>query len=171
MSANLRKWAGVFWTIVCYYLIHEGAHFITAVFMGTFERVEFMFPGIRVVTDTPAMTDLQLAVFCVTGALATLLTGYALTMLTKRILNLHSKAMKAAFYYITLGMLLCDPVYLSVLCGFFGGGDMNGIILFGIPKIAARIVFGAVALMNIWIFIKFVYPAYKTDFQERARTR
>lgn len=35
----------------------------------------------------------------------------------------------AALYYITIALLLLDPLYLSVLCGLFGGGDMNGIAL------------------------------------------
>ncbi len=34
-------------------------------------------------------------------------------------------------------LLLLDPLYLSVLCGFFGGGDMNGIALL-CPEWAAR---------------------------------
>lgn len=34
-------------------------------------------------------------------------------------------------------LLQLDPLYLSVLCGFFGGGDMNGIALL-CPEWAAR---------------------------------
>ena len=34
-------------------------------------------------------------------------------------------------------LLLLDLLYLSVLCGFFGGGDMNGIALL-CPEWAAR---------------------------------
>lgn len=169
MSSNLRKWAGVFLTAFCYYLVHEGAHLITALFMGSFERVKLVFPGIQVVANTDAMSDLQIAVFSIVGALATIIAGYMLILLTGLILQLKNKVAKVAFYYITLGMLLCDPIYLSVLCGFFGGGDMNGIVLFGIPELAARIVFGVIGVVNLRMFVKRVYPLYKADFSKSCQ--
>lgn len=167
MSSNIRKWTGVFLTVICYYITHEGAHLIVALSMGTFERVKIVFPGIQVVANIGAMTDLQRAIFCIVGALATLCIGYVLVLSTKRILKLKNKVAKAASYYTTLGLLLCDPVYLSVLCGFFGGGDMNGIVLFGIPAIVARIAFGIIGIINVYIFIRFVYPSYKVAFSEK----
>lgn len=168
MSANLRKWTGVFLTVVCYYLVHEGAHLITALCMGTFERVKLVFPGVQVAADIDAMSELQVAAFSIAGGLATFIVGYMLIFLTGRILQLKSKVAKAAFYYITLGMLLCDPIYLSVLCGFFGGGDMNGIVLFGVPELAARIVFGVIGVVNLRMFVKSVYPLYKADFSKNS---
>lgn len=168
MSSNLRKWTGVFLTVVCYYLVHEGAHLIAALFMGSFERVKLVFPGIQVAANIEAMSDLQVAVFSIVGGLATIIVGYVLVLRTGRILRFKSKVAKAAFYYITLGMLLCDPIYLSVLCGFFGGGDMNGIVLFGIPEIAARIAFGVIGIVNVLVFVKCVYPFYKADFSKNS---
>lgn len=168
MSANLRKWTGVFLTVVCYYLVHEGAHLITALCMGTFERVKLVFPGVQVAADIDAMSELQVAAFSIAGGLSTFIVGYMLIFLTGRILQLKSKVAKAAFYYITLGMLLCDPIYLSVLCGFFGGGDMNGIVLFGVPELATRIVFGVIGVVNLRMFVKNVYPLYKADFSKNS---
>ena len=66
-------------------------------------------------------------------------------------------------YYITIAMLLIDPVYLSVLCGFFGGGDMNGISLV-VPETVARILYGIILLINIAVFVKIVLPKYKQAF-------
>ena len=60
-------------------------------------------------------------------------------------------------------MLLIDPLYLSVLCGFFGGGDMNGIKLF-IPEVAARIIYGIILITNALVFVKIVLPKYKSAF-------
>ena len=54
-------------------------------------------------------------------------------------------------YYITIAMLIIDPLYLSILCHFFGGGDMNGIVLF-IPEIFARIIYGLILVFNIILF-------------------
>ena len=66
-------------------------------------------------------------------------------------------------YYITIAMLLIDPLYLSILCGFFGGGDMNGISLL-IPEEVARILYGIILLINITVFVKIVLPKYKQAF-------
>lgn len=171
MKSNARKWLGLITAILCYYIVHEGTHAIAALFMGSNQRIKFMFPGMQIVVNKDAMSDLQLAVFCIAGPLATLLLGYALVLLTKRILKSNNKVIKATFYYMTLGMLIIDPVYLSVLCGFFGGGDMNGIILFGIPEVVARLAFGVIGATNMFVFVKYIYPAYKADFSKNGVTR
>ena len=62
-------------------------------------------------------------------------------------------------------MLLLDPLYLSLLCGFFGGGDMNVIALL-VPEIAARIGYGVLLIVNMFVFIKVVLPKYKAAFEE-----
>jgi len=56
-------------------------------------------------------------------------TRYLLTALAKKICTARSKLLRAVLYYITIALLLIDPLYLSILCGLFGGGDMNGIAL------------------------------------------
>lgn len=64
---------------------------------------------------------------------------------------------------MTLTMLLLDPVYLSVLCGSVGGGDMNGSALL-MPGVVARVMFGAIGLINFGIAIRLVYPSYTASF-------
>lgn len=166
MSSNLRKWLGIVITIICYYIVHEGAHLIVALILGVFQKIRFMGIGMQIVIDSSAMTNIQLAVFCVVGSIAALLFGYVLVLLRSRILLSRSKVLKSACYYTTLGMLLLDPIYLSVLCGFFGGGDMNGIILFGIPEVAVRLIYAVIGVINIFVCIKYIYPAYKRNFAE-----
>ena len=55
-------------------------------------------------------------------------------------------------------------LYLSLLCGFFGGGDMNGISLL-VPEMTARIVYGIIFIMNLLLFKKGVLPKYKLAFR------
>lgn len=74
-----------------------------------------------------------------------------------------NEVLRAAMFYITLAMLLLDPLYLSVLCGFFGGGDMNGIALL-IPEAYARIGFSTLLLLNVLVFWKAVLPKYTKSF-------
>lgn len=52
-------------------------------------------------------------------------------------------------------------VYLTILYKFVGCGDMNGILLFGIPEIAVQLIYGLIAIINIFLIIKKIYPLYK----------
>ena len=66
-------------------------------------------------------------------------------------------------YYVTIAMLIIDPIYLSILCGFFGGVDING-ISFLVPEILARVIYGCILFVNTAIFIKIILPKYKMSF-------
>lgn len=163
MSKRMRQYLGILAALVSYYVIHEGAHFVYACSIGVFEKVRFLGLGIQIVTDTQCMTNTQLGIFCALGAIATLITAYGLTLATPAICKVESKVFKACMYYITMAMLLVDPLYLSVLCGLFGGGDMNGIALL-VPEWAARAFFGALLAINGILFWKVVLPKYRSAF-------
>lgn len=120
--------------------------------------------GMQIDVSAEGMTGTQLGIFCLVGPIATLFAAYGLILLADRICKSHSKAFKACMYYITIAMLLLDPVYLSVLCGFFGGGDMNGIKLL-LPEVYARIGFGALLIFHAVLFWKRVLPAYTQAFR------
>ena len=89
-----------------------------------------------------------------------------LAALAKNICRAQSKLLRVMLYYITIAFLLLDPLYLSVLCGFFGGGDMNGIALL-CPEWAARVIFGVLLLVNGLVFWKRVLPVYQQSFSGR----
>ena len=107
--------------------------------------------------------ELLQLIFCALGAIATLIAAYGLTLATPAICKVESKVFKACMYYITMAMLLLDPLYLSALCGFFGGGDMNGIALL-YPEWAARAFFGVLLVLNGILFWKVVLPKYRSAF-------
>lgn len=65
--------------------------------------------------------------------------------------------------YITIAFLLIDPLYLSVLCGFFGGGDMNGVRLL-CPEWAARSLAGVLFVVNVFVFGRVILPVYQKSF-------
>ena len=109
-----------------------------------------------------------MGIFCIIGSVATLLTGYVLVVFTDKSIQVASKVFKASMYYITMALLFMDPFYLSILCSFFGGGDMNGISLL-VPEILARIVYGIILLINIVVFLKFVLPKYKLAFADEVQ--
>ena len=134
-----------------------------AVCTGVFKQINFMGLGVQIDVYAERMTDAQLGIFCLVGALATFCVGYLLAALARSICHAKSKLLRAVLYYITIAFLLLDPLYLSILCGFFGGGDMNGIALL-CPERAARSLFGALLLVNGLVFWKRVLPVYRQSF-------
>ena len=159
----MRQYLGILAALVSYYAVHEGAHLAYACAIGVFEKIRFLGLGIQIVTDTQCMTNTQLGIFCALGAIATLIVAYALTLTAPAICKVESEVFKACMYYITMAMLLVDPLYLSVLCGLFGGGDMNGIALL-VPEWVARAFFGALLAINGILFWKVVLPKYRSAF-------
>lgn len=163
MSKRIRQYIGILAALAAYYLVHEGAHLLYALAIGAFKQVKLLGLGVQIDVYAERMTDAQLGIFCLVGALATFCAGYLLTVLTKRICHARSKLFRAVLYYITIALLLLDPLYLSVLCGLFGGGDMNGIALL-CPEWLARCLFGAMLIANGLVFWKRLLPLYQKSF-------
>ena len=168
MNKRVRQYVGLLSAVIAYYLIHEGAHFLYALSIGAFKQISFMGFGMQIDIYAEKMTQTQLGVFCLLGSVMTLLIAYVLIALINKIRAVSSKVLKACLYYITIAMLLVDPLYLSVLCGFFGGGDMNGIKLLA-PEVAARIIYGLVLIVNVFVFVKVVLPKYKLAFGDGSQ--
>ena len=165
MSKRTRQYIGLLSAVLAYYIIHEGAHLIYALITGAFKQINVMGMGVQIDIYAERITDTQLGIFCLVGSVATFVTAYILVLFTNKIGESSSKIFKACMYYITIAMLLIDPVYLSVLCGFFGGGDMNGISLL-FPELAIRIVYGIILAINVAVFAKIVLPKYQLAFSE-----
>ena len=163
MMKRIRQYIGILAALVVYYVIHEGAHLVMALIQGVFKEVKFMGLGMQIDVFRDRMTDTQLGWFCLAGAVATFLTGWILVLLCRKICAMESKVLKAVFWYVTIALLVLDPLYLSVLCGFFGGGDMNGIRLL-MPEVAARIIFVVVGVIHVMVIWKYLLPKYKESF-------
>ena len=168
MNKRTRQYIGLLSAVIAYYLIHEGTHLLYALSIGAFKQINLMGLGMQIDIYAEKMTQTQLGVFCLLGSVTTLLIAYILIALIDKIKIISSKAVKACLYYITIAMLLIDPLYLSILCGFFGGGDMNGIKLL-VPEAAARILYGLVLIVNVFVFVKIVLPKYKLAFADKAQ--
>ena len=163
MSKRIRQYMGILAALVTYYFVHEGAHLLYALLAGVYKQINFMGLGVQIDVYADRMTDTQLGIFCLMGVFATLCIGYLLTALVKNICRIKNKLLRAMIYYITIALLLLDPLYLSVFCSFFGGGDMNGIALI-CPEWAARCFFGVMFFINGLVFWKRVLPIYRQSF-------
>ena len=164
MNKRTRQYIGLFSAILAYYVIHEGVHFLYAVSIGVFKQINFLGLGVQIDVYVERMTETQLGIFCLLGSVATAITSYLLIGLIPVIAQMESKVFKACMYYITIALLVLDPMYLSVLCTLFGGGDMNGIALI-IPETMARIVFGILAVVHGFVIWKVVIPKYTKIFE------
>lgn len=165
MSKRIRQYIGIFAAVVAYYIVHEGAHLIAALCYGVFKGINFMGLGMQIDAYTERLTNTQLGIFCLVGAVSTLIFGWVLIALAKKICNAKSKVFKSIMWYVSLAILLIDPLYLSVLCSFFGGGDMNGIKLL-LPETAVRIVFAIIGIIHGIVIWKYLLPKYTKAFQE-----
>lgn len=165
MAKQIRQYIGIVTALVAYYFVHEGAHLLYALFIGVFKQINYMKLGVQIDVYNEHMTSLQLGIFCLVGVLATLTTGYLLTIHAKKICKIKSKLIQAMFYYITIACLFLDPLYLSFLYSFFGGGDMNGIALL-CPEGLARCLFGMLLIVNGYVFWKLVLPMYRQSFSK-----
>lgn len=163
MEKRIRQYTGILAAVAAYYAIHEGAHLLTALCCGSFKQIRFLGLGIQIDVYADRMTNLQMGIFCLAGAAATFAAGWGMILLAKRICRIKSRMVKTAMWYVTLAVLILDPLYLSILCGFFGGGDMNGIVLL-FPETAARTVFAVIGIVHGLVVWKYLLPEYKKAF-------
>lgn len=164
VKRSLRKCTSFILAVAAYFLIHEGAHLIYALYAGAFQEIRILGLGIQVATYREAMTDLQVGFFCILGPAAALAAGYCLLAAAPALLRFKSQFLRACAYYMTLALLVTDPLYLSVLYPYVGGGDMNGIKLL-VPELYARSAFGFLAAVNLIIVFKYIVPAYRQAYR------
>ena len=91
MPKRTRQYIGILAALAAYYLVHEGAHLLYALITDVFKQINFMGLGVQIDIYVDRMTDTQLGVFCLVGALATFCVGYLLTVLANNICRAKSK--------------------------------------------------------------------------------
>ena len=151
MKKKLRQYGCLLVGILIYYLVHEGAHLVYALSIGTFKQINILSLGVQIEVYDYLMSNLELGIFCLVGVLASLCVGYILLFMQSR---------NGIHYYTTLVLLLLDPLYLSVVYPFVGGGDMNGIKLLVLES-NARLVFLGLLVLNSYLFYKIKYRQTK----------
>lgn len=165
---TIRKCLALILAVAAYFIIHEGAHLVYSLAVGGFEKVRFLGAGMQVVMDQGRMMEYEIGVACILAPAASLSAAYLLLFFMPKLLGLRSTFARAAAYYATLALLLTDPIYLSVVYPYVGGGDMNGISML-VPETYARIFFGVLFLVNLLLVFKIVVPAYKKAYEKFGR--
>ena len=57
MSKRTRQYIGILAALVAYYLVHEGAHLLYALFAGVFRQIKFMGLGVQIDVYAERMTN------------------------------------------------------------------------------------------------------------------
>lgn len=168
MISNVRKWISLFIGVIFYYIVHEGSHVIVSLCLGVFKNIRLLGVGMQVIISE-GLSDIGKFIFCISGGVSTLIFGYLLVLFSRRIVGVNNKFIKSICYYSTVIFLFLDPLYLSILYRFFGGGDMNGIVLLGVNEIFVEVIFVLVFIFNLFIFVRKVYPLYKESFSNGVK--
>lgn len=157
--------------IVTYYLVHEGAHLLYALWHGALKHINLMPLGVQVDIYHDRLSDIQFAHFCMSGALATIFAAWILTIhstvLAKwfgKKLGYFSPFLLTCCLYTTIALLLCDPLYLSVLHFVMGDGDMKGIQMM-MPQYVVSVGFALLFILHFIIIKKLLLPRYNEAFQ------
>ncbi|MBR7114834.1 MAG: hypothetical protein IKC66_02665 [Alistipes sp.] len=163
MGKRARQYIGLVVAVALYYTIHEGAHLLVALAQGVFKQINIIGLGMQIDVYAEQMSPQQMAVFCLAGPLATLITGWAMVLFVKQICAIRSAVVKACAWYTSITMLMLDELYLGVFYSWVGGGDMNGIKLM-LPEGAVSAVAIVIGVVNMLIIWKVLFPAYKKSF-------
>lgn len=92
MSKRTRQYIGILAALAAYYLVHEGAHLLYALLTGVFKQIGLMGLGVQIDVYAEHMTNMQLGIFCLVGALATFCAAYLLAALCKEHLPCQKQA-------------------------------------------------------------------------------
>lgn len=168
-TKTIRQYAGLIAAVLSYYLVHEGAHLLYALGAGAFKTIHVMGMGVQVDIYRERLTDAQLGWFCLVGPLATLLASWCLVALCPRIAKAKSDVVKAVSWYVTLTLLVLDPLYLAGIFLLVGGGDMNGIRLI-LPQTGVQVAAVILLILHLLIIYKRVLPTYSGAFAESKAT-
>jgi hypothetical protein len=137
---------------------------VAAMRLGVFHELIISPTCIKVVlTPGAAFSGWRLAFYSGLGSIVTVSFGYLLFFMRRKILRLRRRIVKHYLYFLTLTLLLVDPLYVAVL-SFVFCGDICGIAAgLGITCAVVRMLYGAVGLFNLYLVCSRLYPAYAGD--------
>lgn len=162
----MRKWLAFLLAVAIFVAVHEGMHAVTAMFYGEYAALHIHyggFPEIQYKTPVNERAGIHWGFISGASNLATLLMGYLLLLMGARIARLRDWFFKNLFLYLTIILLLADPLNLSV-GPFIYGGDAFGIAVgFGISRYAIQVISLVVLLVNRELIVQRLFPSYNVQ--------
>lgn len=156
----------IFVLIVLFYMvIHEGAHIAAAAFFDEFEAITWNVIGPEVIFKTPVeqRSGFQWALISGVSNLITIILGYLMLFNRQRFSQASSLFSKGAAYFLTVLLLIADPLNLSI-GPFFYGGDVYGIAEgLDIHRYVIQFIFLIILLVNRELVASKLLPAYDVE--------
>ncbi|HDJ34224.1 MAG TPA: hypothetical protein ENF21_09045 [Bacteroidetes bacterium] len=142
--------------------IHESLHAVIAWAYGEFDSFVVHFYGFEVVYKTPVNTreGIQWGFISGTPNIVTVLLGYLLFGLRKRIAGATAPFFRALGFWLILLFLVADPLNLSI-GPFIYGGDAGGIVKgFGINLYLLQVLTFIIFLLNRELIARKLLPDF-----------
>lgn len=166
-SDSSKKRLAFLLAVLIFASVHEGMHALMASLYGEYEAFRITPIGFEVLYKTPVEQrgGMHWALIAGAGNLVTILMGYLLLLMGESLSRLQSSFLRAAVFYLTLILLLVDPLNLSV-GPFVYGGDANGIASgLGINRTIVQSIFLVVFFVNRELVAQKLFPVYKVQGQ------
>jgi hypothetical protein len=158
----MGKWLTFLLAVALALALHEGTHIATAQRYGEFETIHIQPFGIEVQFSTPVAerSGPRWAVISGSSNLLTIVLGYLLLGVSRRVAPVRSRAGRRVLFYLTLVLLLADPFNLSI-GALIWGGDADGIAAgLGVHRSVVQGVALALLLVNRELAVARLLPAY-----------
>ncbi len=159
----MKKWLIFLLAVAIWAVVHEGTHALVATFYGEYEAFRVRPPvGFEVLYKTPVEERNGVHWAFIAGAsnLVTMLMGYVLLSFSDGLARLRSLSWRATAFYLTLILLLADPLNLSI-GPFIYGGDANGIAVgLGIKRYIIQVIFLVALLVNRELVAQRLFPMF-----------
>ena len=163
----MRKFLILILIILFYLVIHEGIHITVAAAFNEFETVRWNVIGPEVIFSTPVAQreGFKWALISGVSNIVTLMIGYILLVKAETFGKHQSIFLKGYFYFLTILLMVADPLNLSI-GPFFYGGDVNGIAEgLNIHRYWLQSIFLVIVFLNRELIVRILLPAYNVETQ------
>jgi hypothetical protein len=158
----MKNWLAFLFAVVIFITMHEGIHALMATLYGEYEALIIKaigFPEVQYTTPVEERSGVHWIFISGTSNLATILVGYLLLLIGDKLARLRG-LYRSTLFYLTLILLLADPLNLSI-GPFIYGGDADGIALgLGINRSVIQFVFLVVLFVNRELIAQKLLPMY-----------
>ena len=157
----LKKFVPILFGLAGYFLLYMGGLWIHAMIIGELQGIGIIPGPNNALAYRGSIGDTYNVIFYLSGSVATLIIGYAFFALTPKFTSFKSSYLRMIAYSLTIWLLLFEPLplYLSIYRPTLVGssGMMNLAIL--LPGL--YIIYGLIAVVNVFIILRFIRPQYR----------
>lgn len=162
----MRGWLVFLLAVVIFLAVHEGMHVGMAVLYNEYAalRIHYgVFPEVLYKTPVNERAGVHWGFISGTSNLVTVLIGYLLLLMGERITRLRRWFFKQLFFYLTVILLLADPLNLSMGPLIYGGDALGIAVGFGVSRYVIQVISLAVLLVNRELIAQKLFPMHNVQ--------